>query len=388
MAGADNRNAGINRRMILALGAVALLGGCKIIPKGKPPPVTPPPVDTSTLPRDAGRHRVALLVPLSGTNAAVGQSIANATTQAILDTNAQNLRITTYDTSGGINAAAKAAVADGNRLILGPLSADEVAPVIAATRAARVPLITFGNDSAVAAPDVFVMGTVPGDSIGRTVDLARARGMTRFALLQPDGESGRRLQAAYAAAVQAAGGSLVQTQTYSRGNTSIISAAQRLSSRGGFDAVLIADGARAAAQAATQLKRGGAAGPRIIGLDSWSGEGVLGSTPALRGAWYSAVSDIRFKQFADGYQSRFGKRPYRVATLGYDSVLLTIRIARDWRPGTPFPVARLRDSGGFLGLDGPFRFGASGVVERALEVREARSGGVTIVSPAPERFRD
>jgi hypothetical protein len=69
-------------------------------------------------------------------------------------------------------------------------------------------------------------------------------------------------------------------------------------------------------------------------------------------------------------------------------VLLTIRIARDWRVGTPFPVARLRDTGGFLGLDGPFRFAANGVIERALEVREVRAGGVTIVSPAPERFDD
>lgn len=378
----------INRRSVLALSALALLAGCKIIPKGTPPVTPPQPEDTSTLPKDGNRHRVALLVPLSGSRAEVGQSIANATTQALLDTNAQNLRITTYDTANGVNAAARSAMADGNRLVLGPLDADEVAAVVAATRPARVPLITFGTDAAVAAPDVFVMGTIPANSIGRTVNFAKARGMTRFALLLPEGDGGRRIQQAYAAAVQATGGSLVQTQTYTRGNTSIISAAQRLKTRGGFDAVLVADGARAAAQAAPQLKRAGVASPRILGLDSWSGEGVLGATPTLRGAWYAAVSDTRFKQFADGYQSRFGSRPYRVATLGYDSVLLTIRIARDWRPGSAFPVARLRDSGGFLGLDGPFRFGANGAVERALEVREVRAGGMTIVSPAPERFED
>jgi hypothetical protein len=38
------------------------------------------------LPTDTARHRVALLVPLSGENAAVGRSIANATTMALLDT--------------------------------------------------------------------------------------------------------------------------------------------------------------------------------------------------------------------------------------------------------------------------------------------------------------
>jgi hypothetical protein len=61
--------------------------------------------------------------------------------------------------------------------------------------------------------------------------------------------------------------------------------------------------------------------------------------------------------------------------LGYDSVLLTLRIARDWAPGTPFPTAHMLDRGGFLGLDGIFRFNANQVIERALEVRGARRLG-------------
>jgi hypothetical protein len=69
-------------------------------------------------------------------------------------------------------------------------------------------------------------------------------------------------------------------------------------------------------------------------------------------------------------------------------VLLALRIARDWRPGKTFPVARLRDSGGFLGLDGAFRFRRTGMVERALEVREVRDGQVVIVDPAPSTFSD
>ena len=67
----------------------------------------------------------------------------------------------------------------------------------------------------------------------------------------------------------------------------------------------------------------------------------------------------------------------------YDSVLLTLRIARDWRPGTLFPTRRLSDAGGFLGLDGAFRFAADNVSQRAWEVREV---GVGTVSPAPTRF--
>src|SRR3546814_17116216 len=68
--------------------------------------------------------RVALLVPLAGTNAGVGQSIANATMMALLDSQSQRVRITNYDTSKGAAAAARQALADGNKLIIGPLLAE------------------------------------------------------------------------------------------------------------------------------------------------------------------------------------------------------------------------------------------------------------------------
>lgn len=379
----------INRRGILLLGGVVLLAGCKVIPKGAPEPTPEPSAPpTSTLPADQQRHRVALLVPLSGANAGVGNSIANATTMALLDTNAQNLRITTYDTALGVTLAANQAISDGNKLILGPLQGADVTAVTAIARTAKVPLITYANDQAVAARDVFLLGTVPGNAIGRTVRHAYAQGARRFAVLAPQSDFGQRTSAAYAEAVRLSGGTLVASESYTRTNTSVISAARRLRARGGVDAVLIADDARFAALAAPNLKAAGAAAPRILGPDTWSGESVIGSTPALRGAWYAAVSDARFRQFADSYNTRFGARPFRVATLGYDSVLLTMRVARDWRPGTVFPVSKLNDSGGFLGLDGPFRFNNAGMLERALEVREVRAGGVTIVSPAPTKFQD
>lgn len=374
---------GLSRRVLVAVSLVAL-AGCQVVPKGpKGPPPAPEPTDS--LPADKQRHRIALLLPLSGQNAALGQSLANATTMALLDTNAQSVRITSYDTAAGPAAAAAQAMKDGNRLVLGPIVAAEVAPVAAAVRARGVPLITYSNEASVAARDVFVMGNLPENSVARTVGYAASRGVRRYALLAPNGDYGTRLRGAYAAAITAAGGTFVTSEGYDRANTSVVSAARRLKVRGGFDAVLIADGPRFAALAAPQLK---APGVRILGTELWSGEASISATPALRGAWYSAVSDARFRQFADSYKARFGAAPWRTATQGYDSVLLTVRIAREWKVGTPFPTARLADSGGFLGLDGPFRFGANGIGERALEVREVRAGGVTVLSPAPEKFAD
>ncbi|MFA9201215.1 MAG: hypothetical protein ACEQR8_08535, partial [Cypionkella sp.] len=132
----------------------------------------------------------------------------------------------------------------------------------------------------------------------------------------------------------------------------------------------------------------GASPVRILGTELWSGEGEVTRTPSLRGAWFSAIPDARFKRFSDSYRARFGAQPYRISTLGYDAVLLALRVARDWPAGRSFPVARLRDEAGFLGLDGAFRFPPGGVAQRAMEVREVREGSVVIVEPAPAAFPD
>ena len=182
------------------------------------------------------------------------------------------------------------------------------------------------------------------------------------------------------------GGALVGRESYARGNTSIVSAAQRLRAAGGYDAVLIADSARPGLEAADELQRDANPRTRLIGTDLWSGESLLARAASMDGALFSAVSDQRYRRFADSYETRFGNRPYRVATLGYDAVLLTLRIAREWKVGTPFPKNELYDRGGFLGVDGPFRFARTGVAERALEVREVRGGDIVAVDPAPTGF--
>ena len=374
----------IDRRSFALALTTVLLAGCAVVPKGPgtPPPPTGP--DETTLPSDDGRHRIALLVPTTGTNGNVGQSIANATTMALLDTNAGNLRITTYDTATGAESAAAKAIADGNRLILGPLLGEDTANVVKVARRKGVPLISFSNDASTASRDVFLLGHIPAQSVQRTVDYAYAQGARRFAALVPQGDYGRQAETSLSSAVLGKGASLMGVEKYDRGSSGIVEAARRLDGKGGFDTVLIADGARLSALAGAQFAKK----PQILGTELWSGEASVGASTALRGALFSAVSDSRYKQFANSYKTRFGTQPYRISTLGYDAVLLTLKVARDWKPGATFPTAKLLDKGGFLGVDGPFRFLPSGVGERAMEVRKVGNGTVTVVSPAPARFAE
>ncbi|WP_338468265.1 penicillin-binding protein activator [Novosphingobium sp. ZN18A2] len=382
------RQALIGRRLVVA-GTLALLAGCQVIPSAHGPETAPPPErpaekgpQAGVLPTDTSRHRIALLLPLSGSNATVGQSIANAATMALLDTNAQNIRITTYDTAANPVAAARKAVADGNRLILGPLLSDNVVKVAGVARPAKVPMITYSNDVDVANRDVFVLGQVPGQAVARVIGYAKAHGVNRISAVIPSGVYGQRASASLLRASRADKVTVSDIEVYDRTPASLASAVQKVKQKDNYDAVLIADGARMALQAGTLI----GPGPRLLGTELWSGEASIARSPALRGAWFAAVSDARWPQFQKSYRSRFGSSPSRLATLGYDSVLLTLNVARDWKPGTLFPTARLYDKDGFIGLDGVFRFASDGVAERAMDVREVEDGTFSIVSPAPSRF--
>ena len=370
----------------MGMGIMALLSACAVVPK--PAPVAPvqKPVEAApmanVLPSDGDRHRVALLVPMTGSNATVGQAIANATTKALLDTNAQNLRITTYDTANGAGPAAARAIADGNKLILGPLNAEDVTAVVSVARPAHVPMITFSNDADVAARDVFVFGEVPGQSVARVIAYARAHGVTAIGAIIPTGTYGQRVASGLAAAARANSVRVTDVELYERTNTSAGSAIRRGKAKGQVDAILIADNARIATYAAPFAN-----GVRLLGTELWAGDPAIAKSKALDGAWFATVSDTRFGLFERSYRSRFGSSPPPIATLGYDAVLLTLNVARGWKDAALFPTAKLYDPQGFIGIDGVFRFNEFGIAERALEVREVHGGTFVKVSPAPEHFQ-
>lgn len=368
-------------KRLLSLLMVTLLAACQAIPRGgdKPAPVAPAaPLESF--------HRVALLVPTTGPDGDVGQSIANATALALADTKVTNIRLITYDTAAGVTAAAKRAVADGNKLILGPLRGDNVLEAAAIARPAGVPIISFSNDIGVAGQNVFLLGHLPNQSIDRVVRYAKAQGYTRFGGIVPSNVYGQRAQSNLVNSVRNAGGILVGIHE-SDGTAALVdSATRRLGAMGQIDAVIIADSGRAALVTVPALRRNGLRNAKILGTDLWNIDGSLANSKPLYGAWFASVSDTLYNQYAIKYRTRFGKAPLRLSSLGYDSVLLVARVARDWRPGSKFPVSQLTDPQGFIGVDGAFRFMSNGLTDRTLEVQEIQAGKFVTIDAAPGSF--
>jgi branched-chain amino acid transport system substrate-binding protein len=368
-------------KRLLALAMLSFLAACQAIPRGgdgPPPVVTPDPLDSL--------HRVALLLPVTGPDGDVGQSIANATALALSDTKVTNIRLITYDTALGVDAATQRAIADGNKLILGPLRGDNVLAAAAVARPAGVPIISFSNDVGVAGQNVFLLGHLPNQSIERVVRYAKAQGLNRFGGIVSKNVYGQRALSNLTNSVRSAGGTLVGVQESDGSAAGIDAATRRLAAMGQIDAVLIADSGRVAVATVPSLRKHGLRSAKVLGTDLWNIDGSLANSTPMYGAWFASVSDTLYNQYAAKYRARYGRAPLRLSSLGYDSVLLIARVARDWRPGTKFPVSQLTDPQGFIGVDGSFRFMPNGLTERSLEVQEIQAGKFVTINAAPTAF--
>lgn len=406
-------------RIAAGLMALALLAGCAR--QGPPPVVTaPPPVVTAppvverpTAP--VAVNRVAVLVPLSGANAAVGQSLANAANLALADLGKANFTLKTYDTAAlGAAGAAEAAAADGARLFIGPLLGADAAAVRPVAEARGIPVLSFSNDAALAGGKVYVLGFQPGQSVARVVNFAKGRGIERFAALVPAGVYGQRASVAFTRAVQGAGGQVVAVTTFTRDSRRLVAAARTITDYDNrlkrasaaarrpdgsiapvvgrmppvaFQALMIADSGTVAAAFTQPLTQFGVAPGTVVlmGTELWNTEPALARVPALRGALFAAVPDGRFQTLASRYRARFGGAPSRLASLAYDAVLLAASAGPRWANGSAFPVAVLTDDQGFAGIDGIFRF-RNNIADRGLEVQQVGAGGFVTVSPAPSAF--
>lgn len=352
-----------------------------------PPPATPGPV------------KVALLVPLSGPNAALGKSMLEAAQLALFTTGGKRLILVPRDTAGspgGAAGAARSAISDGARLILGPLLASEVEAVRPVADAAHVNVIAFSTATQLAGGNVFLMGFLPRQEVVREVSFAHDRGLDRFAAMVPNSPYGHLMGDAMRQAAATSGGTVVDTEYFDPQGGDVAAAIHRLlpAAAGGappgprFDALLLPEGGSRLKDIARQLKAAGldTHAVRLLGSGLWDDPSISGD-PALYGGWFAASPPAQRREFESHFQATYGHPPPRLASLAFDAAALAAVLARN-DGGAPFSRDALLNPRGFTGVDGLFRFTPQGLVQRGLAVLEVTAQGGTVVSPAPQSFAD
>ena len=418
-------------RGLAALVPVALLGACTTGPlsglnfgfgSSSTAPAGLAPAGGTAAGQAPASTRIGILLPLTGSNAPLGQAMLRSARLALDAPDAPPLDPQdTGDVPGGAAQAAQAAVGAGDGIVLGPLTSASTAEATPVTRAANVPMLAFTSDLAQAQPGVWVMGVTPEQQVRRLVFAAKAEGRSRIAALLPDNALGNAMAQGLNKACADAGLPPPDLAQHSGSMESINSTMRALADfanrRGAveqkvkdakesqdpairaqadalaltpippppFDALLLADTGTELQEMISVLQYYDVSPRevRIMGPGLWSA--FAGKLGALPGAWFAGPDAQDRVGFAQRYEAKFGQPPKPLADIPYD----TAALARSLSRSGGYSTEGLTRPDGFSGVDGVFTLQADGHVRRGLAIFEIQpGGGARIVQPAPRSLGD
>ncbi|WGV14533.1 penicillin-binding protein activator [Fuscovulum ytuae] len=367
-------------KAVLALSALAL-AACQ--------PTSGPSVS------QGGPVQVALLVP-SGSGQASDQllarSIENAARMAIGDLAGVQIDLRIYPTAGQAaqaSAAASRAVAEGAKVILGPVFAEEANAAGLAVASAGVNVLSFSNNPAIAGGNVFVLGPTFDNTARRLASYAVRAGKSQVMIIHDRNAQGEAGRTAIQAGVAAAGGSVVATGSYEFSQNGIVQAIPQLAAQAkssGAQAVFLTADTAGALPLVTQLLSENGVDPTItqyVGLTRWDIPAATLALPGVQGGIFAMPDPGLFGQYQARYQSTFGEQPHPVSAIAYDGIAAIGALAKQ---GRGLDRASLTQGAGFAGVNGVFRLLANGTNERGLAVARIQNNTVTVIDPAPRSF--
>ena len=337
---------------------------------------------------NAGSFRVAMLLPLSGNVATMGQSMKNAATMAIGDINNNNLVVQFYDTKGtssGARVAVENAINAGSELILGPLLSEEVAAISDEAQNKDIPVISFSTSPAVLQEGVYTLGLLNNDQISRMIKYASTQGRNRLAAVLPDNQSGYNMFRSIMKNARENGVNVVKIGFYAPNDMDFTTLVTEMKSGGvDFDALLIPETGNRLKAISSMFSYYDVSAPDVLfmGTSVWDSSNLSKETE-LYGAVYPVMSLQNQESFAQRYNELFDEKPSGLSIYAYDAIALASSLASKDRDDLQENIVR---ADGYVGMSGTFRIFADGQNEHGLDVVKVTSGGKKVVDPAPSRF--
>ncbi|MDC9701172.1 MAG: penicillin-binding protein activator [Alphaproteobacteria bacterium] len=343
-----------------------------------------------------GSVKVALLLPFTGhgDSQEIAVTMSQAAKMAISELPDSNIKLILKDTKGtakGAAAAAREAIAARVEVILGPLFSPSVVAVGTIARRAKIPVIAFSTDANAGSPGVYLLSFLPQENISQIVSYTAEKRKMTFAALIPETIYGTLAESAFlqaAAAKRASIAGIIRYTYEPKEMMQAVAALSKIVKTQNVDAILLPDSPKMLLQLSPYLAGHELTNGKIRFLLSgqWD-DPFIKHNSLLIGSWYAAPRKEYWENFTFRYKANFGVKPvWRIATLAYDAISLTIALAR-YPQGERFNKETLTNPGGFRGLDGIFRFTESGLTERRLDILEIQQNGRTqVIMAAPAQF--
>lgn len=340
---------------------------------------------------------VALLVPGGSDQAeanAIALSLENAARMAISDLDGVQIDLRVYNTGRDAGQAAQMAanaVAEGAKIILGPLDAASANAVGLTVAPANVNVLAFSNNASVAGGNVFVLGNTFGNVSDRLVEYAARQGVQRYMIVHQEDLAGAVGRDAIATSIRSVGGTLTGVESYPFSQQGIFSrgpAIARAANANGAQAIFVTDNmAGGLPILATSLADNGMnpATTPLIGITRWDSAPQAADIPGMQNGIFAMADAGREAAFRNRYQNTFGARPHALASLAYDGIAAIGALAATGDRNA-LTTASLTRASGFRGATGIFRLRPDGTNQRALAIAKIVDAQVVIIEPAPLSF--
>lgn len=348
--------------------------------------------------------KIAMLVPLSGPSASIGNDLKNAGMMAGFDKTDSQAAVLFYDTKGtpaGVKEAYAVAMQESPDVIIGPVFSAEVAALKA--EKPRVPVLSLTSDTAVVGDGIYTTALLIPGQVDRIVSFACESGQRKMAVLGPENKVGELTMNELSRAVKTCPGmEIKKVSLYDPKTVNFEPAIMKLApkpvdarksnltqeerrllntpikERVSFDSLLVFEEGIKLQQVMSLLSFYDVT-PRalpVYGLSSWQNL----KDNSLVGGYYPAMPTAGYQDFSARYQQNFGKAPVRIASMAYDSVSLSSLLGG---------MNNLKDTAltqplGFAGVDGRVRLNPDGTNTRLLDMMQIKTRDrAEVVSPAP-----
>ena len=340
---------------------------------------------------------VALLLPRgsgSESDEFLAKSLENAARLAIADLDGVMIDLRVYATAGNAGvaqAAASQAVADGAKIILGPVfgEAANAAGIAAAQKGVNV--LTFSNNPTIAGGNVFVLGPTFENTASRLAGYAARQGKGRILVVHSQDVAGELGSRAIQQAIARTGATMAGTVSYEFSQQGVVASVPRIkaaAAAGQANAIfLTANTAGALPLFAQMLPEAGLspATTQYIGLTRWDIPPQTLALPGVQGGWFALPDPGKTAAFRARFNSAYGTDPHPIAGLAYDGIAAIGALVKSGNPNA-LTGAALTQGAGFQGATGIFRLRPDGTNERGLAVAQIRDKQVFVIDPAPGGF--
>ncbi|MDQ2094666.1 penicillin-binding protein activator [Rhodalgimonas zhirmunskyi] len=340
---------------------------------------------------------VALLVPRGGQHAGdslLATALENAARLAIADLGGVRVDLRVYATGGnptGAQSATTQAIADGAKIILGPVFAEAANAAGVAARAHNVNVLSFSNNTTIAGGNVFILGPTFDNTALRLAQYARRSGKSRILVVHSDNVAGQLGSRAIQKAVSASGASLAGSVAYEFSQPGVVAAIPRIKqavAAGQADAIFMTANTAGALPLFSQMLPEQGLGPQAIqyiGLTRWDIPPQTLDLPGVQGGWFALPDPGKSAAFRARYNQAYGTDPHPIAGLAYDGIAAIGALVKQGKRDA-LTGAALTQGAGFQGATGIFRLRPDGTNERGLAVATIRNRQVVVIDGAPQAF--